>query len=110
MRHPKRLEGLLLMVLFNTRALLSLLYANTVGAILVSFSCEMAQLSPLQMKADKDGRWAFSSENEDMDLWLYCVYRRGWQESLEGIHTRFPITVNYRLSIANKQLGKHISN
>lgn len=50
--------------------MLFLLYSNTFGAILVSFSCEMAQLSPSQMKADKDGRWAFSSENEDMDLWL----------------------------------------
>lgn len=53
MRHPKRLEGLLLMVRFNRRAMLFLLYSNTFGAILVSFSCKMAQLSPSEMKAEK---------------------------------------------------------
>ena len=50
--------------------MLFLLLSNTFGAILVPFSCEMAQLSASQMKADKDGRWAFSLGNEDMVLWL----------------------------------------
>lgn len=52
-RHPKGLEWLLLIVCFNRRAMLFLLYSNTFGAILVSFSCKMAQLSPSQMKAEK---------------------------------------------------------
>lgn len=58
------------MMHFNTGAMLFLLHSNTFSAILVLFSYEMALLSPSQMKADKDGRWAFSSGNEDIDLGL----------------------------------------
>lgn len=49
----QEIGGLLLMVRFNRRATLFPLYSNTFGAILVSFSCEMAQLSPSQMKTEK---------------------------------------------------------
>lgn len=53
LRHPKRLEGLLLIVGFNKRAMFFLLYSNTFDSILVLLICKMAQLSPSQMKAEK---------------------------------------------------------
>lgn len=49
----QEIGGLLLMLRFNRRATFFPLYSNTFSAILVSFSCEMAQLSPSQMKAEK---------------------------------------------------------